>query len=444
MIRKVLLALLSVTVISFSSCYKKDIQFGSSLGETFINLSNVDTVAVSMSTVILDSFPTNNPSTLLIGNCRDPYLGFITAKPFFQLALPTDVTLETNAVYDSLSFIVKPNGYYFGDTTRSHTLQVNELDQVLYYTYGTQLFNTSSFATKATPLGSKTLRLIPSRDSIQIRLSDAKGQELFNKLKTSATEITSATEFLNYFKGISLSMGPNDSSLIYGVNTIADSLKMRLYYHITFPYPTSRYKDFAVSKNDLAFNQLITNRKGTQLQTSGTTGITGLTEYPSTSTGNQSFFQSGAGVLLKLTFPSLRNILQLSNTVKLINATLNLRVPAATYDAYKFKLPAPLYLAHTDASNSLGAELSNVTGTGLLTSYPQVDYIYNTTATYSFDVTTSVTTLLNTAGSSASGFYVLQTNPGTLSTINRLIANDSKHGTTSSQLILYVLTVKNN
>lgn len=442
--KKIFIPFIAAALISLSSCYKKDIQFGTDLGETFINLSSVDTIAVNMSTVVQDSFATNNPATLLIGSYKDAYLGTITGKPFFQLALPSDITVENNAVYDSLTFILKPNGSYYGDTSKSHTLSVNEIDQTLYYTYGSQIFNTSSFSIKPTPLGSRTLQFSPSKDSIRFRLSDSKGLELFNKLKTNAAETSTSTEFLNYFKGLSLSLGAADTSLVFGVNIVADSVKMRLHYHVTIPYPESKYKDFAISKNDLAFNQLISDRKGTKIQASGSTGISGLTEYTSAITGNQSYMQSGAGVLLKLTFPSLRSILQLGSTVKLINATLLVKVPGTTYDVYKYKLPANMFLATTDASNSVGSLINDQSGTGVLYSTPQIDYVYNTNATYAFNVTTSINTLLNTAGSAANGYYLLQNYPGNLSTMNRLVANDATHGTMSSQLILSVLTVKNN
>ena len=432
--RKALIASLSLAMLYLPACYKKDIQFATGLGETYINLSSVDTVAVGMSTVLLDSFATNNPSSLLIGSYKDAYLGLITAKPFFQLSLPSDLTIEDNAVYDSLTFILKPNGSYYGDTTKSFTLGVYELDQNISYTYGTQLFNNSTVAAKPVPLGTKTVRISPAKDSISVRLSDAKGAELFDKLKTASADVSS-TGFLNYFKGIMLSVNRSDTSMVYGANVVTDSVKMRLHYHTSVPYPESRFKDFSISRNDLAFNQLIADRSGTLIQSSGA----GIKEFASTVTGDRSYLQSGAGVLLKLTFPTLRNILQLSSTVKLVDARLVVRVAENSFDAYNYKLPASLYLAGTDASNSIGSAVA-----GVAASVPQTDYVYNTNATYSFSVTSAINTLLTTAGTTANGFFLLENSPGNLAVMNRLVANDAHHGSLSSQLILYVVTVKNN
>ncbi|MBE7172190.1 MAG: DUF4270 family protein [Williamsia sp.] len=439
MIQKFLLPLLALC--SLSSCYKKDIQFGTDLGDTYINLASIDTVAVEMSTVVQDSFATNNPSVLLIGNYKDPYLGRISASPFFQVGLPSDPTLEDNAVYDSLDFIIKPNGNYYGDTTKPLTLVVRELDQTIAYTYGSQLFNTSSIPVKTEPLGSKTVGFSPARDSILMRLGDNKGRELFSKLKDHATETTTSTDFLNYFKGISVAAGTTDTSQVFGVKAVADSVKMRLYYHISTPYPESKFKDFAITPNDLAFNQVLTNRSGTKLQAG--TG-TGVQEFSSTVTANQSYLQSSAGVLLKLSFPSLRNILQLNSTVELVSATLVVRIADNSFDQYRYKLPPELYLAQTDASNTVGTSVTDAAGTGVLYSAPLTDYVYNTNATYSFPITSSIKTLLATAGSTANGFFLLEKTPGDFSSFNRLIANDAHHGSVSSQLVLSVVTIKND
>lgn len=438
--KKVLFPFYAAALFFFTSCYKKDIQFGTDLGETFTNLTQIDTVAVSMSTVVLDSFATNSPSSFLVGSYKDPYLGLITAKPFFQLSLPSDVSIATDAVYDSLVFMVKLNGNYYGDTTKAQTLTVHELAQSINYTYGTQLYNTSNFDMNPVILGSKTVKVSPATDSVRVRLSDAKGAELFNKLKTAATEVATSTDFLNYFKGIALSFGESDSSLVYGIDAAADSVKMRLYYHSTAPYPASAYKDFTLNDNDLAFNQLISDRSGTVLQSSGT----GIKEFASTVTGNQSYMQSSAGVLLKITFPTLRDVLQLSSTVKLISATLVVRAAANSSDAYKFRLPANLYLANTDASNNINSLVYDAAGTSAIYSAPESDYIYNTNASYSFTITSEINSLLTTSGSSASGFYLLENYPGTLSPFSRLIANDAHHDDLSTQLILSVLTIKND
>src|SRR5215469_13951513 len=166
------------------SCYRKDIGFGNLPDNNYTNVAFTDTVQPLLSTVVLDSFATNNAKSFLAGKYKDPYLGMISTKPFFQMTIPAGtVTIPAKSQYDSFCFIMHPNKYYYGDTSRAQTISINELADYLNYTYNTSIYNTSNFAVKPVPLGSKTLKIRPNRDdSIQIRLNDAKGLELFNKL----------------------------------------------------------------------------------------------------------------------------------------------------------------------------------------------------------------------------------------------------------------------
>src|SRR4029078_6690270 len=130
----------------------------------------------------------------------------------------------------SLCIIAHPNKYYYGDTSRAQTIYVNELADIINYTYGSYLYNTSDFALKAPPLGSKTLKIRPPADtSIMIRLSDVKGSEFFSKLQQRADEILTDANFQNYFKGISLSVGDNDTSAVYGLDASANGIVMRVF-----------------------------------------------------------------------------------------------------------------------------------------------------------------------------------------------------------------------
>ena len=116
-------------------------------------------------------------------------------------------TVAENAVYDSLVLIIKLNKYYYGDSTQSVTIDVHELNETIVLGYNEELYNTSNFPVKSPILGSKQLRIYPNiHDSIIVRLDQAKGLELFGKIKSKADELTSAENFLNYFKGIRISM----------------------------------------------------------------------------------------------------------------------------------------------------------------------------------------------------------------------------------------------
>ncbi|HEY1870509.1 MAG TPA: hypothetical protein VGG71_05585 [Chitinophagaceae bacterium] len=173
---------------------------------------------------------------------------------------------------------------------------------------------------KPVPLGSKTLTIRPnSSDSVQIKLSDAKGLELFNKLANQASEITTDANFQDYFRGISLSLDDNDTTAVYGLSSTSTDMVMRIYYHTTTPYYQNLFVDFPLKTGFYSFNQILTDRTGTPLYSPNPIGVK---EFFSTQTNNESFTQYGTGVLLKAIFPSLKSIVTSDKIIELQKAEL--------------------------------------------------------------------------------------------------------------------------
>ncbi|HLG40225.1 MAG TPA: DUF4270 family protein, partial [Chitinophagaceae bacterium] len=316
--KKTTLLLLAGAGLFFQSCTRNTIEFGDDPENNYTNIVFIDTVGVTLSTVIADSFETSGATSFLAGKYKDPYLGVVVAKSFFQMTIPSSVPdIPSSAQYDSVNLIFRPNGYYYGDTARQQTFYVNELSQSIAFSYNNKLYNTSNVPVKPTPLGTKSLTIKPNGDdSIIIRLNDAKGLELFSKLKQQSTDVTEANEFLNYFKGISITTGNNDTAAIYGLDGNSGSIILRIHYHTTIPYSESKYTDFTSVVNNYAFNQVLANRSGTGIVSGGN----GLTEISASQTNNLSFMQPGTGVYLKMIFPSLKTILGSNKIVKLLKA----------------------------------------------------------------------------------------------------------------------------
>jgi len=143
--RNGLLVVAALICVWLSSCYRNDIEFGATPENNYSRLVYVDTISPVLSTILSDSFVTGNAQTFLLGKYKDPYLGIISAKPFFQLAIPTDPpVIPGTAQYDSAVLMIRPNNYYYGDTSRAQTIQVNELAQTIEYSYNNSLYNTSN------------------------------------------------------------------------------------------------------------------------------------------------------------------------------------------------------------------------------------------------------------------------------------------------------------
>ena len=434
-----MLTMLTAACLFFQSCTRNTIEFGDDPENNYTHIVFIDTIGVSLSTVLTDSFETSGAASFLLGKYKDPYLGIISAKPFFQMTVPSSIAeIPSSAQYDSINLIVRLNDYYYGDTAKQQTIYVNELAQSIAYSYNNKLYNTSNVPVKPAALGARTLFIRPhGDDSIMIRLNDATGLELFSKLRQQSTEVTNADEFLNYFKGISITTGDNDTTAIYGLEGNSGSIVMRVYYHATIPYPESKYIDFTSQVNNYAFNQVLANRSGTGIVPGGF----GLTEISASQTNNHSFMQTGTGVYLKMIFPSLKAILGSDKIVKLLKAELIIRPEYLSFDNNKYKLPSQVYLTLTGESNNIGSQVVDSTGSSVQYASPVTDDLYGENNYYRFNVTSYINQWLNTAGSEDEGFYVLHNASDNGLDVTRLIVNNSFHGSKSSQLLLHLLVV---
>lgn len=437
--RNKLLVLMTTIVYIFSSCQRNDIEFGTIPENNYTNLVYTDTIDVKLSTILTDSFATNGDSAFLIGRYSDPYLGTVSAKAFFQLTVPSSIpTIPSSAKFDSLTFIIRPNNYYYGDTSKTQTIYIYELANAISYSYNSQLYNTSDIAVKSIPLGTRTVRINPNAtDSVSIRLQDAKGLELYSKLQQSSGDVVNESEFLNYFRGISIAMGNNDTTAVLGLLGTAGSLTMRVHYHTTIPYPEDHFIDFASLANSYSFNQVLTNRSGTGL----VSGTTGRTEIPSAGTNDLSFMQPGTGLYLKTTFPSLKSILSNENIVKLVKAELIIRPTYLSFDKHKYVLPSQLYLTQTDASNTAGGYIVDSTGGSILYVDPFMDNIYGENTHYRFNITSYINQLLNTAGGTDKGLFVMHNSKVSQANADRLIVNSSVHSSQHPQLLLSLMII---
>jgi len=431
------LLLLITGCIVIISCARNEIEFGTTPENNYTNIVFTDTVGVSLSTILTDSFATNSATSLLLGKYSDPYFGTVSTKNFFQMTTPGIPVIADDATFDSLTFIFRPNKYYYGDTSLQQTFYVNEIAEQMSFSYNSSFYNTSDVPVKPIPLGFKTIRLRPTvDDSVEIRLSNSKGAEFFAKLKTQSAEIASEENFLNYFHGVSLSTA-NDLAAVYGIDASAGNMVMRVYYHTTIPQPVNYTFDFTSLANDYSFNQIIPNRSGTGLVSAGSN----LTEIPSSQTNNISFLQPGTGVYLKMTFPSLHGILASDKIIKLVKAELYVRPTYLSFDKNKYKLPEPLYLSQTDASNVVGDQVLDSSGTGVLYSYPAIDDIYGENNYYRFNITSYINELLTNTGTEDNGFYLIHNSTTSSMNLDRILVNNSLHENQSTKLQLYFVAI---
>ncbi len=366
--------------IYFTGCQEGagTLSLNDELGSNY-TLAFTDTVKLINSTVLLDSVPTIDYSVLLIGKYRDAKLGLVESKAYLQLVNEVAWSIPTDAEYDKVELIAdfsspqaQFKGYHYGDRNLTQSIEVREItgnftaynltkywiDSKLFSYFSSSignLYNTSSIAV-GDPLGPIAV-FNPNADSaIHVPLNEAFGLKLMNLGKgvTAGEKITGFAEILKYFKGVEIS-GGNESNVValFTNNKSTTNLKrtyIRLYYHEIGAggVPVNKFYDLSFN-NTISkfynFSQITEDRSGTVLSNLNATNK----EIPASETNNQTYVQGGVSLATKITFPSLKNLINIAGFKRVNGARLIIEPIGGTY-MYD-SLPISLMLFHSNVTN---------------------------------------------------------------------------------------------
>jgi Domain of unknown function (DUF4270) len=423
-----------------AACKKVDVN----VGTVFLDNSNtqiylIDTFKAQLSTVYIDSFVTSGLGTGLTGAYVDPVFGRVESHTYMDIFPPSYADIYENTSYDSIQLILRLNKSYYGDTTKPITINVERLAQnIVPPNEGSTLYNVDDFST-STLLGSKTIVISPNKmDSIAIRLSDVFGQQLMAKLQDRGDQdMQNESSFIQYFKGIKISTSTNNS-LIFGYT---DSCTMRLNYKKNDLYTTNMQADFGLGTKSHQFNNISVNRTGTLLQNLNSVNY----EIYSDKTNNMALLQSITGSMVKIRFPSLKNIYQIPNFAKIVKANLIVRPVRGSYNAYA--IPSQLRLSQTTQSNQLGVDIGNLNSSGVRISQLGnlvIDDIYGDNTYYSYDITEYLKGILTSVYFDNNGLLLVPPSPAIANQVNRILIGDANNSNSLSriQLQVYYVTVQ--
>lgn len=194
-------------------------------------------VAIRTHTEAFDSLVTLRPAALLVGSYQDPIFGRPTASFATQVVMSSVAPdFGTNPSVDSV-FMILPYAGWYGDTTATFHIKVQRSDSALtdsvYYAFSTaaagETLCDTSFVPKA---GIKTLRTGTrvGETSMFLKLNRQKFQEwIVDASTTNPSVLASNAAFLEYFKGLIVSGGPNNETM-YQFNPGDASAKVRIFY----------------------------------------------------------------------------------------------------------------------------------------------------------------------------------------------------------------------
>lgn len=391
-----------------------------------------DTSTVTLSTLAADSVMTGGPSRLLVGRNIDPYFGKYQATAFFQPTTSNAIVVPTLAVYDSLTLSLRYDNYAHGDTTIAmnisvHKLLENMLDKRAYY-------NSNSTPFEATPLGK--VRLVPtprSSGSLKIRLSDKLGKQIFEMAKNN--QLPSNTEWIDLVKGFALIPGASDNGPIIGFTLSDDNTSVQLHYHLIGDDGIT--KDSSIIKSITAYNQILADRKGTQLTKLPNTSRLSL---PSSQSGNMSFIQAGLAVAARVDFPTIKDLK--INPYTIVNKAF-LRVSPLSASVTNF-YPAPsrlyAYLVNKNNEFYLGADgfpepLNRDPRDNTAAAAQYIVDLVNNTAYYNFELTNYMTSVLSTSGENTTGI-LLRTSPFNTETDQNVPDYNTEFSKSAARLVI--------
>lgn len=434
--------LLLIFATGISSCEKEYI----TLGQNFVDnnttqLILVDTSTVQLSTVYIDSFVTSGNGVIFAGHNNDPSFGKINAESYVRLGIPSAVTIPDGSVFDSIEVILKPNKnkIYYGDTTAPYSISIHQLSTPITLPLEqTAFFNVDSWNYNPIPLATKQIYFQPaSTDTISIRLPDAIGKDLFDKLNTHAAELSSNDLFYDYFKGLAITEASQANNLIIGFN---DSVIMRLHYLQPGVISQDVAINFNITDHNYNFSHVTADRSGTPIASLNSTNNQIFSEQ----SGNLAFSQFITGAMTKIRFPYLRSLMNLPNFVKIISAQLVVKPLARSYSPI-FPLPPLLELFTTDQYNRPGAPLIYPTSSSASQTQVQsgnliIDDTYGVGTQYTYDVTSYLQSQIAIEQNNQNGLLLLPPNPS--SVFNRVVVGNSINTTSQTQLKVYYASVQ--
>ena len=349
--------IVGLVLIGLNGACEESSEIGLDLIDNSPQVYFTDTVTVSLSTIIIDSIPTNGLSRQLVGTYHDQQLGSWNSSSYFQIGLNGNWAPEEDHIYDSLRLVIHYDGYWYGDTLNPQTLQVYRITELYEPDEGTRYYNTSSL--QVDPLAIGSIQYLPrptQHDSLIINISEALGLELFNLAQNNDQRLSDLDDFLDFFRGIKLQSG--GSGAVIGFETSPEQCYLELYYHERGEELVNLSYRFPLLTSEQQFNAISGDRTQTALA-----NLDSQRDILSAAAIDElSLIQAGTGVVTRIEFPYIENLVKTSD-FRILTAQLQI-VPLNQSSDQVFPYPQQLVMARSDDFNTIGSLVSVDYGTG--------------------------------------------------------------------------------
>jgi hypothetical protein len=423
-----------LALVCFSCGFKGDLQ-SFSIGDDFVqsksNISEVDSFMVNLSTIQVDSLTTSGNS-LFAGTYTDKELGVVSSTCYYELGVPENPNVQENDYFDSLMLVMTTNKSYYGDTTLQQSLNIYRVNEEIKGDENGDFWNKTSMTYDPDPIGKLNFKPKPlSKVKLKIRLTDQIGQDFLTLLKAKDDKISSFSYFRDYFMGIAIGPG-NPSSLILSF-PCDTNMTVELHTHRKGLEHEAVVNKFPVGSTKTFFNHFTADRTNTSIAAIRKQ----LIAIPSAQSGNKTYVESGLGLMTKVDFPTMPQLLETDKKYVLLKAELIMIPEPGTYK--QVSLPLQLVLYHTDKSNRVVSEIVG-NQNAVIPAELQIDYMYNEDTYYNFDITDFLKTeLSDNYFDTSHGLLIGETSSAIGASLDRVIFSDRKNSVYKPVVKLYFL-----
>jgi hypothetical protein len=234
-----------ILMIVLASCEYDESTYRYNVGTDFVDdpavLRMTDTLTLRSYTVSVDSLKTSRGYRFLAGRYENKYGVQTECESYFRIDPCETYNLPDSTKFDSACFVMKWDGYYFGDSTQLCEFEVCQLTDDMKVDVETKyIYNNQRFPHETTPLARFTLNLADDKsfeyedlDSVSVRIDDAFGRTLYNFIYDENPILDDPEEFKKEYKGFMIKPADNNVSSVVGFIGHPDSLfapRIRIYY----------------------------------------------------------------------------------------------------------------------------------------------------------------------------------------------------------------------
>ena len=321
--------------------------------ENLIGTEFTDKLTVNTGTVLQnDSILSYRLPTAVVGQYADPVLGTVRASTFTEVGLGgTNLSFGNNAKADSL-VLTLDYSFKYADTLKAMQVNVHRLKGA--FDEKSSYFTNTDFAYDPAVIGSREFR--PRVEVVETNGTKSKKTKLLSiKLSNELAEqfiaqsgqptFANQASFLNYFRGIALTVPADVNASLVGFNLNSTSTSLVLHY--TAADGTKKQHAFIMGSGGY-FSQIAADRSGTALAGLQTKG----SFIPSSETGGDSYVQAGTQLFTKLTFPNLETLKSEQGNVIINRAELIIPVKSSSTNG-NLPVPPQLVLYETNDANRI-------------------------------------------------------------------------------------------